>query len=181
MHASAAESLLPFILEDDARESGGAKVGRRILDVGCGSGYLVHVFAHLIPQHPDSKVVGIEHVQPLVEIATANLRKSDDGRRLLGAGTVEVVHGDGRKGYAPAAPYDAIHVGAAAREIHQDLLDQLKAPGRMFIPVEDGAGGERVWGGNQYVWVVDKDVNGKVTRRRDMGVRYVPLTDAPVN
>jgi protein-L-isoaspartate(D-aspartate) O-methyltransferase len=33
----------------------------------------------------------------------------------------------------------------------------------------------------QHIYVVDKDENGKVTRRRDMGVQYVPLTDAPAD
>jgi len=50
----------------------------------------------------------------------------------------------------------------------------LKAPCRMFIPVDDGEG----WG-SQWIWVVDKDERGQVKKRRDMGVRYVPLTDAP--
>jgi len=50
----------------------------------------------------------------------------------------------------------------------------LNSPGRMFIPVEDSDG----WG-SQWIWVVDKDKDGKVTKKKDMGVRYVPLTDAP--
>jgi len=87
---------------------------------------------------------------------------------------VEFILADGRKGYPSAGPYDAIHVGAAAATLHQDLIDQLKSPGRMFIPVEDTGG----WG-NQWIWVVDKDKEGKVTSRKDMGVRYVLLTDAP--
>ena len=43
---------------------------------------------------------------------------------------------------------------------------------RMFIPVEDS-------GGQQWIWVVDKDRNGQVKKEKTMGVRYVPLTDAP--
>lgn len=42
---------------------------------------------------------------------------------------------------------------------------------RMFIPVEGGMG--------QYIWVVDKDVDGKVKKEKQYGVRYVPLTDPP--
>lgn len=30
-------------------------------------------------------------------------------------------------------PYDAIHVGAAASEIHQSLVDQLNSPGRWVV------------------------------------------------
>lgn len=45
--------------------------------------------------------------------------------------------------------------------------------GRIFIPVEDPDG----YG--QYIWTVDKDTKGDVTKKRLFGVRYVPLTDAP--
>lgn len=42
---------------------------------------------------------------------------------------------------------------------------------RMFIPV----GGSM----DQHIWVIDKDAGGTVTSKRDMAVRYVPLTNAP--
>ena len=42
---------------------------------------------------------------------------------------------DGRQGWPEFAPYDAIHVGAAAPEIPQPLIDQLKPGGRMLSPV----------------------------------------------
>lgn len=42
----------------------------------------------------------------------------------------------------------------------------------MFIPVE-GRGG-------QHIWVVDKDADGQVRKEMRFGVRYVPLTDAPL-
>ena len=93
----------------------------------------------------------------------------------MDSGIIEIVTGDGRLGYPPNAPYDAIHVGAAAVDIHQALLDQLKAPGRMFIPVAEGGPS-----GAQAVYQVDKDENGNVNKRRLYGVIYVPLTDAKV-
>jgi hypothetical protein len=40
------------------------------------------------------------------------------------------------------APYQVIHVGAAAPHIPQELIDQLDSPGRMFIPVGVGHQGE---------------------------------------
>jgi len=168
MHVAACESLLPFMPENE---------GAKVLDIGSGSGYLTHVMANLVcgaDGKGDGKVVGIDHIQGLVDQSLNNLRRSEEGRQLLDTGKVEIVQGDGRKGYPAGGPYDAIHVGAAASALHQELVDQLKSPGRMFIPVEDSDG----WG-SQWIWVVDKDKEGKVTKRKDMGVRYVPLTDAP--
>ena len=162
MHASACESLLPYL-----------QPSARVLDVGSGSGYLTHVLANLVSAKGEGgKVVGIDHIQGLVDLANKNMGKSPEGREMLANKAVEFVCGDGRKGYPAGGPYDAIHVGAAAKEVHEGLLGQLKAPGRMFIPVgEDG--------GMQWIWVVDKKADGSVERVRDMGVRYVPLTDAP--
>ena len=67
-----------------------------------------------------------------------------------------VVLTDGRQGWPEFAPYDAIHVGAAAPEIPQPLIDQLKPGGRMVIPV-----------GNifQDLKVVDKNSDGSIALR----------------
>lgn len=100
------------------------------------------------------------------------MAKSEEGRKMLDGGQVKFVTGDGRKGWEDAAPYDAIHVGAAAAEHHKVLVDQLNAPGRLFVPVEEGF--------QQHIYVIEKDKDGKVDRKKLYGVQYVPLTDAPV-
>jgi protein-L-isoaspartate(D-aspartate) O-methyltransferase len=90
---------------------------------------------------------------------------------MLANGQIEIIQGDGRLGYPQEGPYDAIHVGAAASgTIPQSLIDQLKAPGRMLIPVEENYA--------QHVWQVDKDRDGSVCKKRTCAVMYVPLTDA---
>ena len=90
---------------------------------------------------------------------------------MLEDGVVKFIKADGRKGWVEGAPYDAIHVGAAAAEHHEELTRQLKAPGRLFVPVEDG--------GSQYIFVIDKKEDGSLERQRLYGVQYVPLCDAP--
>ncbi|KAF2723436.1 protein-L-isoaspartate O-methyltransferase [Polychaeton citri CBS 116435] len=174
MHASAAESLLPFL-----------RPGARVLDVGSGSGYLTHVLAELI--QPGGRVVGVEHITPLVEMGRANAAKSQRGRELMENKSMEFVKGDGRKGWQDdggeiqeaGRGWDAIHVGAAAAAKGggvETLIEQLARPGRLFIPIEEGG---VVGAGRQWIWVIDKKEDGSVERKREFGVMYVPLTDAP--
>jgi protein-L-isoaspartate(D-aspartate) O-methyltransferase len=120
MHANACESMLDLL-----------KPGAKVLDVGSGSGYLTHVLAELVS--PGGMVIGIEHIQALVQLAQKNTEKSAEGRELLAKGAVTYVKGDGRKGWTGKGGedgYDVIHVGAAAVGFHQELIDQLKGPGR---------------------------------------------------
>ena len=51
------------------------------------------------------------------------------------SGKIKIICGDGRLGYIDEAPYDAIHVGAAANEIPIELIEQLKIGGKLVIPV----------------------------------------------
>lgn len=174
MHGHACEYLIDYL-----------HPGSRVLDIGSGSGYLTHVMANLItdrsspPTDADGHVIGIEHIQELVDLAQKNMGKSEDGRGFLNSGKVRFITGDGRKGWKDGGPYDAIHVGAAAAEMHSTLIDQLRAPGRMFIPVEDGELGQVGLGSGQYIWVVDKKSDGSVQKEKVFAVSYVPLTDAP--
>merc|ERR1711964_48603 len=132
-----------------------------------GSGYLTVCMALMVGA--GGKAVGIDHIPELVQMGRDNIRK--DGKQdLVESGQLTLVEGDGRKGWAEGGPYHAIHVGAAAPTLPQDLVDQLALGGRMVIPVwEDG--------GDQSLDQVERGVDGKVTKKRLFGVRYVPLTD----
>lgn len=158
MHAHAAEALLPFLHSQ-----------ANVLDVGSGSGYMLAIFHHLVD---NGKVIGIDHIPGLVDQANANLEHDGLGAELKNGKIVNVC-ADGRNGVEAQAPFDAIHVGAAAPGIPQSLLHQLKAPGRMFIPVAEQDGS-----GEQNIYQVDKSETGEITKTKICGVLYVPLTDA---
>jgi len=126
-----------------------------VLDVGSGSGYHAAVLGALAKH-----VYSIEIIPALAALARHNLEKT--GR----AGNVTVIAGDGSQGYPDAAPYDAISVAAGAPENPYKLLEQLRDPGRMVIPVGSL--------GDQELRVIVKS-EGRVETRVASYCRFVPL------
>lgn len=75
-----------------------------MLDVGSGSGYTCALFHHLMTQgDKHGKVIGIDHIPELKLWAEENLRRSNL-QAALDAKHIELVIGDGRKGYREGAP-----------------------------------------------------------------------------
>lgn len=103
----------------------GVKPGDRVLEVGTGSGYQAAVLSRLV-----RRVYSIE-------ISVALTRKAGQTLASLGYDNVEVKSDDGYHGWAEQAPFDAVMVTCAARQIPPPLVQQLKEGGRMVIPVEE--------------------------------------------
>ena len=133
------------------------KPSDRVLEVGTGSGYQAAVLAELA-----SKVYTIEIIQTLQKSAEKRIKN-------LGYNNIETKLGDGYYGWEKHAPFDAIMVTAAAGQIPPPLIKQLKPGGRMIIPV----GGAFM---TQYLILVEKRVNGTISTRQILPVRFVPLT-----
>ena len=136
------------------------KKGDRVLEVGTGSGYQAAVLAEM-----GAKVFTIEIVPRLAASARERLAR-------LGYRDIEVVTGDGYAGIESRAPFDAVLVTAGAPHVPPALVKQLASGGRMVIPVGEPFA-------VQHLTVVEKDAVGKVTTRRVIPVRFVPLTKEP--
>jgi protein-L-isoaspartate(D-aspartate) O-methyltransferase len=128
-----------------------------VLEVGTGSGYQAAILAHCVKQ-----VYTIEIIGELGEEARPRLKR-------LGYENVEVRIGDGYYGWKEHAPFDAIIVTAAAGNVPHPLIEQLKPTGKMVIPV----GGPFM---TQYLMLVEKGSDGKITTKQLLPVAFVPLT-----
>lgn len=94
-----------------------------VLEVGCGSGYLAAVLGRLAKQ-----VYTIDRYPEFVYHARAVYKQ-------LGITNVEVIEGEGLRGYPEAAQYDVILVSAHGPSVPETLLDQLKIGGALFMPI----------------------------------------------
>ena len=128
--------------------------GSRVLEVGTGLGFQASVMSEM-----GAEVFSVEVVEEFAEAAIA--RFNAFGYH------VEVRVGDGSRGWAEHAPYDAILVTAAAAEPPQSMIEQLKPGGRLVLPV----GTDEV----QQLSVVAKHDAGDVATRNIMPVRFTRL------
>lgn len=104
------------------------KEEQKILEIGAGSGYHAGVVANIIGKK--GHVYTIERFSDLAEKAEQNLQNAK-----IKNVTVEI--GDGSEGLLKHAPYDRIYVTCGAPDIPPPLIDQLKDPGKLLIPVGD--------------------------------------------
>jgi protein-L-isoaspartate(D-aspartate) O-methyltransferase len=145
----------PYIVALMIQAAGIAR-GDRVLEVGAGSGYAAAVIGRIA-----QRVVAIERQHDLVEVARERLES-------LGYANVEVVEGDGTKGWPAEAPYDAILASASGSHVPNALLAQLAPGGRIVMPI-----GEPGW--VQQLIKATRRADGTVERQNLGDVRFVPL------
>lgn len=128
--------------------------GDKVLEVGTGSGYQAAILSEL-----GARVYSLEILEELSQRA---------GRILSELGYhVALRVGDGWDGWAEEAPFDAIIITAAPREIPPPIVSQLREGGRLSVPL----GPE----GNQVLYTYVKR-DGKLVELAKLDVRFVPMT-----
>lgn len=127
----------------------------RILEIGTGTGYQAAVLSQLV-----AEVYTVEIIEPLAHHARETLRR-------LGCHNVHLRTGDGYNGWPEAAPFDGIIVTCAPELVPPPLVAQLKANGRMLIPVGPP--------GTQELFVFQKH-QGDLVELAQLAVRFVPMT-----
>ena len=130
----------------------------RVLEIGTGYGFQTALLSELA-----AEVVSIDRFPGLVADARRNLDEA-------GIENVELVVGEGWKGWPERAPYAAMIVGAAAEALPEDLAAQLDDGGRLVIPLKRR--------GSDEVILFVKEGDALVEKRLITPARFVPLVRA---
>ena len=98
----------------------------KVLEIGTGSAYQACVLAEMGVQ-----VYTIERQKKL-------FKANKTFKYLKKYASIKFFYGDGYEGLPTYAPFDRVIITAAAPEIPQKLIDQLKSGGMMVIPLGSG-------------------------------------------
>ena len=102
------------------------KKDQKVLEIGAGSGYHAAIVSKIVGKK--GHIYTVERIENLAKTASENLKNT-------GIKNVTVIKDDGSIGLEKYAPYDRIYVTCAAPKIPKQLIDQLKDPGKLLIPV----------------------------------------------
>ena len=134
--------------------------GLKVLEIGTGSGYQACVLEEM-----GAKVFSVERQKKLFDRTKKFLAELGYKSKLF--------YGDGNKGLKAFAPFDRIIITAAAPEIADALIEQLKPGGIMIVPL--GAGGI------QSMTRITKHKNGETSSENFGDFRFVPLLKNKAN
>jgi protein-L-isoaspartate(D-aspartate) O-methyltransferase len=126
-----------------------------VLEIGTGLGYQSAVLAELA-----GKIYSVEIIDELAQRAVHRLKQQ-------GYTNVAVRVANGYSGWPEHAPFDKVIVTAAPDLIPPPLINQLKAGGRMVIPVGLPEA--------QQLVLAQKELSGRITVREIMPVRFSPF------
>ncbi len=132
----------------------GPEPGQKILDVGSGSGWTSALLARTVGEK--GKVFAVELMPELVEQSINNLSKYKFKN-------LSVQQAGKGLGLETEAPFDRILVSAAANQLPEELVSQLKVGGRMLIPIKNS------------VWQIDRIAADRVMSIEFEGFAFVPL------
>lgn len=130
------------------------KAGDKILEIGTGSGYQSCVLVEM-----GAKVYTIERQKKLFEKTKAFLPSIGYYPKMF--------YGDGYKGLPPFAPFDKVIITAAAPDVPEDLIKQLKTGGIMIIPVGPQE--------SQTMYTIQKISETEISRTEHSQFRFVPM------
>jgi protein-L-isoaspartate(D-aspartate) O-methyltransferase len=128
------------------------KDNQKILEVGSGSGYVLALISKI---SKNSQIYGIERIKGLADKSKRALKNEKN---------IEIIHGDGSRGLPKASPLDRILTSAAADELPQKLIKQLKIGGILVAPVR-----------NSIVYLKKTKTKNKILEFP--GFRFVPLIE----
>ena len=131
------------------------KKNMKVLEIGTGSGYQACVLAEM-----GAKVFSIERQRKLYTKTKAFLAEFPY--------RIKMFLGDGNKGLPTYGPFDRIIITAAAPEIPQALVDQLKVGGMMVIPLCENET-------HQTMLRLIKQEDGSLKREEYGDFRFVPM------
>ena len=131
------------------------KKNMKVLEIGTGSGYQACVLAAM-----GAKVFSIERQRKLYTKTKAFLAEFPY--------RIKTFLGDGNKGLPTYGPFDRIIITAAAPEIPQAPIDQLKVGGMMVIPLSENES-------CQTMLRLTKQEDGSLSREEYGDFRFVPM------
>ena len=127
----------------------------KILEIGTGSIYQATVLAEM-----GAQVFTIERQKVLFEKTKNYIFKSKYPK-------LKFFYGDGYEGLPTYAPFDKVIITAAAPFIPPKLIDQMKAGGKMVVPVDEGA--------HQRMLRITKNADGSITEEAFDNFSFVPM------
>lgn len=130
------------------------KRGQKILDIGSGSGWTTAILAQVVG--PKGQVIGVERIEELVHMGSANLKN-------YGFKWARIEQSSDWLGIPEEAPFDRILISAAADELPEEILEQLKTDGRLVLPIRNS------------IWLIEKQKEGRIIAKEYSGFIFVPL------